>query len=239
MNSIVLYMLLILVIACDATHADGAPVHQGALFRTHWEEFPSSIPKSEPPKRSEAHASMPPKASPESDNLRERIAAAAIALLDHPENKDQFGAADVQNVFKQVGLSACAPDDVDVPQLVKTATGNNSYATQAHPRKGDLVLFHNQYDRNRNGQSDDWFTGVGIVVERNRKSVVAVTRTGSTPKEIVLSPKGPMVHTHREKTVNSFVKVPTPHDPTDAQYLAGQLYAGFIDVEAFAAHCAK
>lgn len=223
------------LISCGAAGSNNAPTHHGALFRTHWETLFNANPKNKkaPPR------SIKKQTPASHDDPRERIVDAALALLKQSKIEPHYGAIDVQTVFAKAGFPSCFKQSTEVSQMVKKATTEDAYFTQSRPQAGDLVLFHNQFDRNRNGESDDWFTGVAVVVESHRKTLTAVTRTASAPKKIVLSPSGPMVHNYRGKLKNSFVKVPTPHDPTDAQYLAGQLYAGYINIDNILTDCRK
>ncbi|MBN2716687.1 MAG: hypothetical protein JXX14_12605 [Deltaproteobacteria bacterium] len=163
--------------------------------------------------------------------MRDAIVREALQLYRSGKSAEHYGDGDVADVFNKAGYPGCWQTNDDVPKMVKKAVQLKAYRTKEKPEPGDLLLFHNQTDRNRNGKSDDWFTGVAIVVETGRHTHLAVTRTGGQPIKIFISPNGPMVRTYKGTTVNSFVRLPGPHDPLDAQYLSGQLYAGFIDSE--------
>jgi len=76
-------------------------------------------------------------------------------------------------------------------------------------------------------------------VETQRGRHIVVTETGGIQRQIVLSPDGPMTHMHDGSVVNSFIRRPAKSDPPDAEYLSGQLYAGYIDVSRFGNNCAR
>ena len=219
---------------CSGKNAGPPPKHHGSFFRTNWRDLynaPSKKTHNLPATVSE---------SKKNDGIlfpRESIVREALKLYHGKKAANHLGAPDVYAVFKQAGFSQCLSVTDDAPDIVKKATRANAYFTGERPKAGDLIFFHNQYDRNQNGKSDDWFTGVAIVIEAGRRTHTAVTRTGGVPRLVKISPEGPMVRLYRDKPVNSYVKIPGVHDPRDAQYLAGQLYAGFVNTEAFVGAC--
>jgi hypothetical protein len=74
-----------------------------------------------------------------------------------------------------------------------------------------------------------------VVVETDGPRFKAVTRTGHAPREIAVWPDGPSVEVLDGEKVNSYLRIPSRADPEDAEYLAGDLYAGYVDVEALEA----
>lgn len=96
-----------------------------------------------------------------------------------------------------------------------------------HP--GDLVFFHNTWDFNRDGRFNDPLTHVGVVEQVERDgTVVFVSRVSAGAERYRMNLQEP----HRHKTddgrvLNDYMRRRTPGDPSEAQYLAGQLFAAF------------
>lgn len=238
-------LLLLWVLFSVACQPRGAatnlPLHNGPLFRTNWSHNHLSIATNSSSKKLSATEVRNDSSILKQivNHAKRRLTQSLSGEKKNDVDRRKFGATDIQDIFSQIGYVTCWQEAKDVAGMAKIATRTRAYKTTLAPQQGDLVLFHNQFDRNRNGQSDDWFTGIAIVTEVRGKRRLAITRTGYGLKEIVVSTEGPMVHTFDGESVNSFVKVPTPHDPVDAQYLAGQLYAGYIDSEQLISTCPK
>lgn len=230
-----IYLLTLLIgftffMSCNGIHSGGGPLHNGPFFRTEWQDFASRT----------ASSPTPLKSNLQKTNIHfssSKIVENTTERLNDSQPQNHFGSNDVQHVLEKSGYSNCFPKNADVLKMVKVAKQKNAFEAGFSPSIGDFILFHNQYDRNNNGTSDDWFTGVAIVIDSKHNKYLAVTRVGKGIKKIIISPGGPMVHTYKDETVNSFVKVPSPHDPKDAQYLSGQLYAGYINSEQLVNHC--
>jgi hypothetical protein len=176
-------------------------------------------------------------AEEESGDLRGRMVAAARRWLHDTGARPEYGygARDVDEILAQVmpGVSWDAESGLD--DLVSLARESKAYRSDTRPRPGDVVLFHNQYDVNANGEFDDWLTGCAVVLDTDGPRFTAVTRTGHAPREIVVWPDGPSAKRNDGEKANSYLRIPTRADPKDAEYLAGDLYAGHIDVEALEA----
>ncbi len=109
---------------------------------------------------------------------------------------------------------------------------NGSYHTDT-PVPGDLVLFEETYDRNRNRRLDDGITHVGVVVEVKADATVVFVHVGSgTIKTGRMNLLHPDVHRLRSpgRVVNSFLRVKRRWDVKGTRYLAGQLFRGFCRV---------
>ncbi|MBN2531034.1 MAG: hypothetical protein JXR76_31900 [Deltaproteobacteria bacterium] len=223
-------------IACARGTSITSPPHHGAFFRTNWQPLHQD---SNSKATSVRNSTRDKKNAGLVASRREAIVRESLKLYHSGKSAKHYGAPDVYSVFQSAGLTGCIAASDDAPDIVKKATRANAYFTREKPQSGDIVLFHNQYDRNRNGKSDDWFTGAAIIIEAGRRTHTAVTRTSGVPRLIRISPRGPMVREFRGKSVNSYVKIPDAHDPTDAQYLSGQLYAGFVDIDAFLRTCSR
>ncbi len=184
-----------------------------------------------PEKPSESSASRP---SSEDRDIREEMVAAAKALPGSDIESPGYGSGDLQGIFSKLGIRVDWNAAKGLEALVKIAEKKGAYHTGPDPEAGDVVLFHNQVDANGNGAVDDWLTGSGIVTHTKGRTFFTVVRTGHAAKEVTVTPDGPGRYDANGEVVNSFLRVPTHADPKDTLYLAGQLYAGYIDIEALA-----
>lgn len=173
----------------------------------------------------------PSKKRPNLSGIRARALRVAETLVHENEQKDDFGESDVMRLLKSVQSTLPWKAQDGVPALARQAQIRRAFNADGRPLPGDIVLFHNQFDRNRNFENDDWHTGCGIVIDAKRDRFIAIIRTGHRPRKVVVSSSYPSIKEKHGETVNSFVRIPTPSDPENTEYLAGQLYAGHIDLE--------
>lgn len=95
------------------------------------------------------------------------------------------------------------------------------------PAPGDLVFWHDTYDRNRNGRADDPFTHVGIVEYVVDGTVVFVHRGGKAVARGAMTPDRPgEVRRENGTLLNSALREKRPA-LADAPRLAGALFAGY------------
>ena len=165
------------------------------------------------------------------DGIHDRLIAIAEDLLADSEERPEYGGADLYRMLDELGAAGAWRSGQGVRRLVEIAKRRHAYRAEGNPKPGDIVLFHNQWDANSNGEMDDWLTGAGVVVKSTGGRFEVVTRTGHAPRRIRVCPDTPSQHSVGGEVVNSFARVPRKSDPKDAVYLAGQLYAGFIDIE--------
>jgi hypothetical protein len=122
-------------------------------------------------------------------------------------------------------LRACLGREVSL-----TAIGRDEDALRrSDPLQGDLVLFHNTRDANRNHKLDDRFSDVGVVVGVRGTLVTFVYVRRGRARQGVLNLEAPhrRRRTRRARVENTFLRVKLPADPPGTRYLAGQLFAGF------------
>ncbi len=204
--------------ACAGSSPFEGPVHKIPFARTEWEPLI-------------AHRTPEPR---DNDDLRKKMTARANALLDASPHRSDYGMHDLETILNSVMPGLGWRADLGLSSLVDRARSAAAYHTSARPDKGDIVLFHNQLDANGNGELDDWLTGCGVVVDTKGPRFEAVTRTGYAPRRIVAWPDGPDTTVTDGRKANSFIRIPHRSDPSGTAYLAGRLYAGFIDAEALA-----
>jgi hypothetical protein len=217
-------LVSVLALGCKSLSAKHSPVHHSPLAWSPWKT--AGWPPNDKDSKSKG-----PSAPTARDDIREQMAARATALLEKGEERPGFGAEDVDKALaaSKVDLSWRAGDGLKA--LVDLARKRSAYHTDGAPERGDIVLFHNQRDLNANNENDDWLTGAGIVVDRSGRTFDAVIRTGHAPRRITACPSKPSYRTENGEVINSFVRIPTKADPRDTAYLAGQLYAGHVDIE--------
>jgi hypothetical protein len=95
------------------------------------------------------------------------------------------------------------------------------------PAPGDLVFWHDTYDRNRNGRADDGLTHVGIVLHVVDGNVVFAHRGGHAVARGAMDPRRP-----HEGTAEDGGVLNSPIRKRDARLdgvplLAGELFAGY------------
>jgi hypothetical protein len=99
---------------------------------------------------------------------------------------------------------------------------------QGRPSPGDLIFFHETYDRNRDGRLDDGLTHIGVVegVEPDG-TVVFVHRTGQGVTRSKVNPSRPLDH-----GVNDWLRVRARGWPAA---LTGELFSGYASASALVA----
>lgn len=124
-------------------------------------------------------------------------------------------------------LQACLRRSVP-PQLLRDGPDE---IRRGGARPGDLVLFHNTRDANRNRALDDGWTDVGVVVRTRGARIEFVFLRGARAQLGVLDLRRP----HRRRSrggrlTNTFMRIKRRDDPPRTPYLAGQLLAGFASL---------
>jgi hypothetical protein len=99
------------------------------------------------------------------------------------------------------------------------------------PAVGDLVFFHNTYDRNGDGRNNDWYTHVGMVegVEDDGR-ISVLSYLDHTVSRTWLSLERPDAAQVGDVVVNTVMRRRSESDPPYTQYLASELFAGFANL---------
>ncbi len=93
---------------------------------------------------------------------------------------------------------------------------------------GDLVFFHNTYDRNKNKKNDDLLTHIGLVISKsNDGTMIFLNRTSRGITEDRLNLTYPHIHKNVNNTVNTFLRKKKFRDPNGTKYLTSELFAVF------------
>jgi cell wall-associated NlpC family hydrolase len=175
-------------------------------------------------------------------DVQARLAARAASLVGQP-GPFRAGAASfnadctglVQAVYEAEGVPLRAMMQQAAPRersgVVAAFRAMEAYGTVfggggEWPAPGDLVFWHDTYDRNRNGHPDDRFTHVGIVEYVADGTVVFVHRGGKTVARGAMTPERPDEAKAGGIVLNSSLRSKNPrlaHVPA----LAGALFAGY------------
>jgi probable lipoprotein NlpC len=99
------------------------------------------------------------------------------------------------------------------------------------PAPGDLVFWHDTYDRNRNGRADDGFTHVGVVeYVADDGTVVFVHRGKKAVARGAMNPERPREAKANGYVVNSPIRSRNPR-LEGVPVLAGALFAGYARID--------
>jgi hypothetical protein len=98
------------------------------------------------------------------------------------------------------------------------------------PAPGDLVFWHDTYDRNRNGRADDRFTHVGIVEYVADGTVVFVHRGGKAVARAAMNPERPDERSAHGVVLNSPIKARSRRLEGEP-VLAGALFAAYARLD--------
>jgi probable lipoprotein NlpC len=188
--------------------------------------------------------SGPPRPDLSSYGLRARLAARAASLVGHTQTfqvgSETFRAdcsGFVEAVYAAEGIplrrlaAQAAPAETSGVAALHHAARTNGLVFGGGgewPAPGDLVFFHDTYDRNRDGRADDPFTHIGIVEYVSRDgTVVFVHRAGTGVARGALTTDRPELAKDAGGTLrNSAMRDKRP--PVRAgEVLAGQLFAGY------------
>jgi hypothetical protein len=126
---------------------------------------------------------------PRSVELRQQVAQAArrqvgqrdLVVDGKPLPYDCSGLA--RAAYLEHGIDLMAVDAHDGDNAVRTiyryARARGIVYRHGRPQPGDLVFFHDTYDRNRNGRRDDVLTHVGVVEQVDDDGTVTLVNTVS------------------------------------------------------------
>ena len=101
------------------------------------------------------------------------------------------------------------------------------------PSVGDLVFFHNTRDANSDARNNDWYSACGVVTEVSDTGLITfVASIGGQVQELKMNLNRPEVRRDENGsiTMNSYLRSKSLEDPEFTQYLAGELFAGFVSL---------
>lgn len=101
------------------------------------------------------------------------------------------------------------------------------------PSVGDFVFFHNTRDQNVDSRNNDWYSSCGVVSQVGEDGTVEfIAVVDRKVQKFVMNLKQPEVRRDesRGKVMNSYLRKKSLEDPEFTQYLAGELFAGFVSL---------
>lgn len=128
------------------------------------------------------------------------------------------------NLFKNATFSSSLTRSIYSSMKARNLTHKRKL-----PNPGDIVFFHNSYDRNRDRRANDWYSHLGVVESvKSNGDIVFIhylnKRRGITRDKMNLySPNS----TKRNSYLRNRYRYPHPQ----GRYLTGQLFAGFASLK--------
>jgi len=137
----------------------------------------------------------------------------------------------VLKVLKVNELESGAGESPDLRDLYKAYRNRGLTFDGEEPSIGDLVFFHNTRDVNSDSRNNDWYSACGVVTDVNHSGVVTfIAALNGKVQEFQMNLDRPEVR--RDEAVgtvmNSNLRNKSLEDPEFTQYLAGELFAGFV-----------
>jgi peptidoglycan DL-endopeptidase CwlO len=185
-----------------------------------------------------------PAAQARPDGSIDLVLSAARASVG---KKTQDCAGFVEALFARAGvnlLSEARPGDGGVLAFSRYVKRHGRWHTRKLPTAGDLVFFHNSYDRDRNGKLDDLFTHVGIVDEVRADGTSQIIH--STNHGIVREPMNLLrpheLRDERGQLINAPLRRKLPREPAHTPHLMSELFAGFgtvVQPRIASVHCER
>jgi len=119
--------------------------------------------------------------------------------------------------------------DFDIVDIYRHAQRTGSIYHATRPAVGDLVFFHNTFDRNGDGRNNDWYTHVGVVESVDDAGNISVlSYLDHRVSRTYLNLETPdLTRTDDGQLVNTAMRRQNENDPPYTQYLASELFAGF------------
>ena len=181
----------------------------------------------------------------EPDQARLQIRAAAQTLIGYKgraiyRNGKKYPndcSGMVRSIFDAVGVDVFAeaynaPRGSNGVAIIWHTYKNKSWKdTKRQPRTGDLIVFNNTYDKNRNKKWDDTLTHVAIVtgVEENG-TVVMIHHVNSGIRRYRMNFEKRNISTENGVRYNNALRRRPKSDPNRAKYLTSNLFYRYIDI---------
>jgi hypothetical protein len=106
---------------------------------------------------------------------------------------------------------------------------NGTIYHSTRPAVGDLVFFHNTFDRNGDDRSNDWYTHIGVVESVDDQGNVAILSylDGRVSRTVLNLERSDVGEDTNGEVINTQMRRRREGDAEYTQYLASQLFAGF------------
>lgn len=139
----------------------------------------------------------------------------------------EFAAGYVVAVYEanEVPLGNAAAGSI--ADLYRKAQQTGTIYHSSRPAVGDLIFFHNTFDRNADGRQNDWYSHVGIVESVDEQGTIALlSYLGGKVGRTFMNLESPALAERAGKTLNTRMKA----ESTGSEFLAGKLFAGFASL---------
>ncbi len=124
-------------------------------------------------------------------------------------------------------------DDNAIAELYAFTQKRGRVYHATRPAVGDLVFFHNTYDRNQDGRNNDWYTHVGIVEDvEDDGTIHFLSYFNGRVEESTLNLEHPTLAKNKNTQAvwNTTLRARQPDEPPFTQHLASELFAGFGNI---------
>jgi len=232
--------LLLLATGC----ATGAPIGGRQFYVERYEPFAPAASTRAIPEPDQEGAPAPIVVAP---GARDSAVGTAQALLGKSRvvvKGKTYGddcTSFVRALFEPLGvnlLSEAAPGDNGVTAMWRFASRHGRIFEGGRPLPGDLVFFKETYDLNRDGQTNDGLTHIGLVedveadgtvlvIHRVARGVVRYRMNLSTPTQL---------RTAAGKRLNDWLRTEAPGSKPR---LTSELFAGFATLLPVESHLAR
>ena len=139
----------------------------------------------------------------------------------------EFAAGYVVAVYEanEVPLGNAAAGSI--ADLYRKAQQTGTIYHSSRPAVGDLIFFHNTFDRNADGRQNDWYSHVGIVESVDEQGTISLlSYLGGKVGRTYMNLESPALAERAGKTLNTRMKA----ESTGSEFLAGKLFAGFASL---------
>lgn len=139
----------------------------------------------------------------------------------------EFAAGYVVAVYaaNDVALGSAAASSI--ADLYRKAQETGTIYHSSRPAVGDLVFFHNTFDRNADNRQNDWYSHVGIVESVDGQGTIALlSYLGGKVGRTFMNLESPALAERSGKTLNTRMKA----ESSGSDFLAGKLFAGFASL---------
>ncbi len=168
-------------------------------------------------------------------SLRSELLAAAKRLVGIGQNFDEEGFLTHLLQVSDYPLQAKPGDDLVKTLYNQLSERKATFGANQSPRVGDLVFFHNTYDRDKDSRADDWFTMVGVVESVDGSATITfIGFAQGGVRRLYLNTQRPAVRRNdaSQKTLNSIVRAKSLADRPFTSYLSGELFASYGRLDA-------
>ncbi|MCA9563465.1 MAG: hypothetical protein KC561_08245 [Myxococcales bacterium] len=161
-------------------------------------------------------------------NANGTVAAVAPTEVENSVYRPRDAAAYISAVYEANETSTTSNGGREIIDIYRHAEETGSIYHATRPAVGDLVFFHNTFDRNGDGRTNDWYTHVALVesVDSDGQMSLLSFMNGQVSRTY-MNLEQPDVGNDGDTVRNTQLRRRTADDPEYTQYLASQLFAGF------------